>query len=55
MLVVDDFGIKYVKNEDLDHLIKALELHYDVALDKEGKDSLKLSSPGTMKKGKCPY
>ena len=30
VLVVDDFGIKYTKKDDLDHLIKLLKSHYDV-------------------------
>jgi hypothetical protein len=38
VLVVDDFGIKYLKEEDLDHLIKSLEKHYDVTVDKEGRE-----------------
>eukprot|EP00804_Cyclotella_cryptica_P025162 CCRYP_013004-RA/>CCRYP_013004-RA protein AED:0.54 eAED:0.46 QI:0/-1/0/1/-1/0/1/0/96 len=33
VLVVDDFGIKYLREEDLDHLIATLRKHYDVALD----------------------
>ena len=36
-LVVDDFGIKYVGEEHLRHLITALEEHYEVTLDNEGK------------------
>ena len=28
VLVVNDFGIKYLKKEDLDHLIQTLEKHY---------------------------
>jgi hypothetical protein len=37
VLVVDNFGIKYLKKEDLDHLIQTLEKHYDVSVDLEGK------------------
>ena len=36
-LVVDDFGIKYVEEDHLNHLIKALEEHYDVTLNNDGK------------------
>ena len=36
-LVVDDFGIKYVGQDNLDHLIKAIEgAGYQVAVDEEG-------------------
>jgi len=42
VLVVDDFGIKYLKREDLDHLIQMLEKHYDVSVDLEGKEFVKI-------------
>jgi hypothetical protein len=42
VLVVDDFGIKYLQQEDLDHLIATLKRYYDVALDKEGKEFVKI-------------
>ena len=42
MLVVDDFGIKYLKREDLDHLIKSLEKYYEVTVDPEGKEYVKI-------------
>ena len=42
VLVVDDFGIKYMKKEDLDHLIQTLEKHYDVSVDLEGKEFVKI-------------
>ena len=42
VLVVDDFGIKYLKKEDLDHLIKALEKYYEVTVDLEGKEYVKI-------------
>ena len=38
VLVVDNFGIKYLNREDLDHLIQLLEKYYDVSVDLEGKD-----------------
>jgi hypothetical protein len=41
VLVVEDFGIKYLKQEDLDHLVRLLEKHYDVAVDLDGKNSSK--------------
>jgi hypothetical protein len=44
VLVVNDFGIMYLKDIDLDHLIKSLEKHYDVTLDKEGKEYVKIES-----------
>jgi hypothetical protein len=42
VLVVDDFGIKYLRMEDLDHLIKSLEQYYDVTVDLEGKEYVKI-------------
>eukprot|EP00956_Cyclotella_meneghiniana_P020906 scaffold37523_cov49-Cyclotella_meneghiniana.AAC.1 len=42
VLVVDDFGIKYIRNEDLDHLVKSIKKHYDVTVDREGKEYLKI-------------
>ena len=41
-LVVDDFGIKYLKQADLDHLIASLEKYYDVTVDLEGKEYVKI-------------
>ncbi len=42
VLVVDNFGIKYLKQEDLDHLIRLLEKHYNVTVDLEGKEFVKI-------------
>ena len=42
VLVVDDFGIKYIKQEDLDHLVNSIKKHYDVTVDTEGKEYLKI-------------
>ena len=36
-LVVDDFGIKYVKDEDAQYLIDSLTPHYDITVNQEGK------------------
>ncbi|KAL7477238.1 hypothetical protein ACHAW6_003051 [Cyclotella cf. meneghiniana] len=36
VLVVDDFGINYLKKEDLDHLIKSLKKYYDITVDLKG-------------------
>ena len=36
-LIVDDFGIKYTRREDIDHLITSLQNHYDIDIDWEGK------------------
>ena len=41
-LVVDDFGIKYLKQADLDHLIASLEKYYDITVDLEGKEYVKI-------------
>jgi hypothetical protein len=42
VLVVDDFSIKYIKEADLDHLIAALEKHYEVTVDKEGQEYVRI-------------
>eukprot|EP00804_Cyclotella_cryptica_P030124 CCRYP_009529-RA/>CCRYP_009529-RA protein AED:0.40 eAED:0.40 QI:0/0/0/0.66/1/1/3/0/339 len=42
VLVVDDFGIKYIQKSDLDHLVHALQKYYDVTVDLEGKEYVKI-------------
>jgi hypothetical protein len=42
VLVVDDFGIKYINKDDLDHLIRTLEKYYEVAVDLDGKEFVKI-------------
>jgi hypothetical protein len=42
VLIVDDFGIKYFTTEDLDHLINTLKKYYDVKVDPEGKELVKI-------------
>jgi hypothetical protein len=42
VLIVDDFGIKYFKKEDLDHLIDTLKKYYDVKVDPKGKELVKI-------------
>eukprot|EP00804_Cyclotella_cryptica_P017718 CCRYP_001158-RA/>CCRYP_001158-RA protein AED:0.36 eAED:0.36 QI:0/0/0/1/0/0/3/0/335 len=51
VLVVDDFGIKYVKREDLDHLVAVLRRHYDVSVDINGKELFKIELDWDYKKG----
>ena len=51
VLVVDDFGIKYVKTEDLDHLVGVLKRHYDVSVDIHGKEFVKIELDWDYKKG----
>ncbi len=41
-LVVDNFGIKYMKEADLDHLIRTLRQYYNVSVDLEGKEYVKI-------------
>jgi hypothetical protein len=41
VIVVDDFGIKYLKKEDLDHLIQSLEKYYDVSVNLDGKEQIR--------------
>eukprot|EP00956_Cyclotella_meneghiniana_P034384 scaffold104275_cov55-Cyclotella_meneghiniana.AAC.1 len=51
VLVVDDFGIKYLKREDLDHLVKVLKTYYDVSVDLDGKEFVKIELDWDYKKG----
>jgi hypothetical protein len=37
-LCVDDFGIKYERKEDLDHLLNALRQKYEVSVDMTGSN-----------------
>ena len=37
-LCVDDFGVKYFKKSDVNHLIQSLHQHYDVSQDWSGKN-----------------
>ena len=55
MLVVDGFGIKHLKKEDLDHLIKSLEKYYDVTVDLQGKEYVKNELDRDYKKEKYTY
>ena len=36
-LIVDDFGVKYTRKEDLQHLLNSLKNHYDIEVDLSGK------------------
>ena len=51
VLVVDDFGIKYIKQQDLDHLIKTLQKYYDVTVDMDGKEFVKIDLDWDYKNG----
>jgi hypothetical protein len=42
-LVVDDFAIKYVKKEDADHLLTALQKDYTISIDWEAKKYIGLT------------
>ena len=42
VLVVDNFGIKYLQQKDLDHLICLLKKYYDAAVDLNGKEFVKI-------------
>jgi len=41
-LIVDDFGIKYFMKNDLDHLADTLKKYYEVKVDPEGKELVKI-------------
>ncbi|KAL7474383.1 hypothetical protein ACHAW6_000358 [Cyclotella cf. meneghiniana] len=51
VLVVDDFGIKYLRKEVLDHLIQTLEKYYKVTDDLEGKEYVKIELDWDYGKG----
>ncbi len=42
VLIVNNFGIKYFTTEDLDHLINTLKKYYDVKVNPEGKELVKI-------------
>ena len=42
VLIVDDFGIKYFTTNNLDHLSDTLKKYYDVKVDPEGKELVKI-------------
>jgi hypothetical protein len=67
-LVVNDFGIKYVREEHLDHLLNAIKQHYEVTEDRTGslycgitlewdykKRTLDISMPGYVQKQLAKY
>ncbi|KAL7479922.1 hypothetical protein ACHAW6_005639 [Cyclotella cf. meneghiniana] len=41
-LIVDDFGIKFLSENDLDHLIGVLQKYYKVKVDMKGREYLKI-------------
>eukprot|EP00956_Cyclotella_meneghiniana_P039845 scaffold181048_cov20-Cyclotella_meneghiniana.AAC.1 len=51
VLVVDDFGIKYLKKDDLDHLVNLLKRYYDVSVDLDGKEFVKIELDWDYDKG----
>lgn len=50
-LCVDDFGIKYMNNEDLIHLLSTLQANYGVTVDKEGRNFCGLTIDWNYKQG----
>ena len=51
MLVVEDFGVKYVGQEHADHLIAALKDDYDIEVDMEGDKYVGISLDWDYAKG----
>lgn len=51
-LVVEDFGIKYIQDADLGHLVKTLEQYYDVTLNKTGQEYVIINLDWDYKGGK---
>jgi hypothetical protein len=54
-LVVDDFGMKYVGQEHVMHLISILKEHYELSQDWQGTKFIDLPSNGTTQAEKCTY
>jgi hypothetical protein len=52
VLVVDNFGIKYLRKEDLDHLLKTLRKYYDVKVGLDGKEFVKIELDWDYANGK---
>ena len=51
VLGVDGFGIKYIKQQDLDHLIKTLQKYYNVIVDMDEKEFVKIELNWDYKNG----
>ena len=49
-LVVDDFGIKYIHQRDVDHLYKAIAEKYTFKLDMDGKQYIGVQLEWNYKK-----
>ena len=43
VLVVDDFGLKFIQDNDLNHLISMLKRYCDVSVDKTGQEYVKIN------------
>jgi hypothetical protein len=43
ILVADNFGIKFMQQQDFDHLINTLKKHYNVSLDMAGGEYVKIN------------
>ena len=54
-LVVDDFGVKYVGEENAKHLVNALVEHYEISQDWDGKNIADLPWNGSTKRENCTY
>ena len=52
VLVVDDFGVKYISKQDLDHLIDTLCKNYDVTVKLNGKEYIKIELGWDFKNSK---
>ena len=52
-LCVDDFGVKYFSNQDLQHLLNALRSHYTVTTDTTGKNFCGLTMDWNYAQGFC--
>ena len=50
-LCVDDFGIKYHSQKDLDHLQQTLKKYYDISVDKDGQNYCGLTLEWNYKEG----
>ena len=47
VLIVDDFGVEYVRKKDADHLAKILKTHHKISQDWEGKNNVEAAPQTT--------
>jgi hypothetical protein len=54
-LVVDDFAVKYINEEDAEHLINAIKKYYTMTVDKEATKYIGLTIEWDYTTEKCTF